>query len=121
MPSLRETLDRLLAIPGVRAAVLVGRDGLPLEAAGRGDARFLDMLGAFGASALGTAEALGHELGGGATIGTLLEYEDALVSVSTLGEFAAVVTLAENAASLGTIRQVVRASRDELLRVLDSR
>jgi len=56
MPSLRDTLGRLLAIPGVRASVLVGRDGLPIETAGRGDERFLELLGALGASALGTTE-----------------------------------------------------------------
>lgn len=121
MPSPRDTLGRLLAIPGVRASVLVGRDGLPIETAGRGDERFLELLGALGASALGTTEALGHELGQGETVGTLLEYENALVSVEPLGDFAAVVTLAENAASLGGIRQLVRGNRDELLRTLDGR
>ena len=119
MPSIRDALGRFLAIPGVRAAVLVGRDGLPIEETGRGDARFLETLGAMGASALGTAEALAHELAGGQTVAAILEYEDALVSVDPLGEFAAVVTLAENAASLGTIRQMVRSNRDDLLRLLD--
>jgi predicted regulator of Ras-like GTPase activity (Roadblock/LC7/MglB family) len=121
MPSLRDALERLLAIPGVRTAVLVARDGLPIEAVGRGDGRFHDMLGAMGASALGTTEALGSDLGQGRTVGTILEYENALVSVDPLGEFAAVVTLSENAASLGRIRQTVRGSRDELLRILDAR
>ena len=121
MPSLREELGRLLAIPGVRAAVLVGRDGLPIESSGRGDERFLEMLGALGAGALGTTEALAAELGQGRTVGTLLEYENALVSIDPVGEFAAVVTLAENAASLGRIRDTVRSSREELLRVLDAR
>lgn len=121
MPSLRDTLGRLLAIPGVRAVVLVGRDGLSIETSGRGDERFLDMLGAMGASALGTTEALGHELGQGQTVGALLEFENALVSVDPVGDFAAVVTLAENAASLGSIRQMVRGSRGELLRALDAR
>jgi len=121
MPSVRDALASLLAIPGVRATVLVGRDGLSIEATGRGDERFLDMLGAMGASALGTTEALAAELGQGRTVGAILEFESALVSVDPLGEFAAVVTLAENAASLGRIRQAVRSSRDELLRILDAR
>ena len=61
MPGLRDVLARLLAIPGVRAAVLVGREGLPIEIAGRGDQHFLESLGAHGASALGTTEALGQD------------------------------------------------------------
>ena len=121
MAGLRDVLARLLAIPGVRAAVLVGREGLPIEIAGRGDQRFLESLGAHGASALGTTEALGHELGGGLPIAALLEYEDALVSVDPLGDYAAVVTLAESAASLASIRQLIYASRDDILRQLDLR
>ncbi len=119
MPSLRESLSRLLSIPGVSAAVLVGRDGLPIETAGRGEPRFLEALGALGASVLATTEALGTELGQGATVATLMEYEGALVSVDPLGDYAAVVTLAESAASLGALRRAVRTSRDEVLRQLD--
>jgi predicted regulator of Ras-like GTPase activity (Roadblock/LC7/MglB family) len=121
MANVREVLSRLLAVPGVRAAVLVGREGLLIEAAGRGDAHVFEALGALGASALSTAEALGQEISPGATVGTLLEYERALVSADALGEYAAVVTLAENAASLGRIRQTLRASRDDFLRALDAR
>lgn len=120
MPSLRDALARFLTIPGVSAVVLVGRDGLKIEAAGRGDARFHDMLGAFGASALGATEALGHDLAQGGVVGAILEYDNALVSVDALGAYAAVVTLAENAASLGGIRSAVRGSRDEILRLLDA-
>ena len=121
MPSIRDALSRLLAIPGVRSAVLVGREGLPIEVAGRGDERFLETLGALGASALGTTEAVGQELAQGQVVAAIMEYESALVSVDPVGEFAAVVTLAESAASLGSIRQMVRGSRDELLRLLDMR
>ncbi len=121
MASLQDALGRLLAIPGVHSTVLVGRDGLPIEASGRGDERFHDMLGAMGASAMGTTEALAAELGQGHTVGTILEFEHALVSVDPLGDLAVVVTLADNAASLGRIRQTVRSSRDELLQLLDAR
>lgn len=121
MSSPREVLSRLIEIPGVRAAVLVGREGLLIESAGRGDERTREALGALGASALSVADALGAELGSAPTVATLLEYEDALVSVDPLGEFATVVTLAENAASLGRVRHTLRASQAELLRLLDLR
>ena len=65
MASLRDMLGRVLAVPGVQATVLVGREGLPIELAGRGDPRFFEALGALGASALGTAEALGQRTGPG--------------------------------------------------------
>lgn len=121
MAGLRDALSRLLAIQGVRATVLAGREGLPIEAVGRGDARLFDALAALGASALSTADALAQELPAGATVGAIMEYERALVSVDPLGEYAAVVTLADGPASLGRIRQAVQAGRDELLRLLDAR
>lgn len=121
MASLRDILGRVLAVPGVQASVLVGREGLPIEMAGRGDARFLEALGAYGASALGTAEGLGAELSQRGSAGVVLEYETALVAVEPLGEYAAMVTLAESAASLGRVRHTVRASADEILRLLDMR
>ena len=121
MPNLKDALTRLLAIPGVRATVLVGRDGLPIESAGRGDGRFHDDVGAMGASALGTTEALGQALGAGRTVAVLLEYEDVLVSVDPLSEYVALVTLAESAASLGLIRHTLHANRQEILHLLDMR
>lgn len=120
MSNLRDQLGRLLTVPGVRAAVVVGREGLPVEAAGRGDQHFFDALGALGASALGTTDAMGHELDAGATKGTLLEFEHAFVSIDPLGEYAAVVTLADGPASLTGIRQLVLSSRTDLLRALDT-
>lgn len=119
MPSLRDHLARILAVPGVRAVVVVGRDGLMVDAAGRGDQHLFEALGALGASALGTTEALGQELGSGATVGTLLEFEGALVTADPLGEYAAVVTLAENAASLGRVRHTLHTTRSDLLSALD--
>jgi len=121
MASPRDILARLIEVPGVRATVLVGREGLLIESAGRGDERLCEALGALGASALGATEALGAELGAGPTVGVVLEYDDALVTVDPIGEFATVVTLAENAASLGRVRHTLRASQAELLRLLDLR
>lgn len=121
MASLRDLLSRVTQIQGVRAVVLAGREGLPLEATGRGDTQLFETLAALGASALQTTESLGQAMPVGATLGTVLEYERALVRVDPLGEFAAIVTLLENAASLGRIRQTVQASRDDILRELDAR
>lgn len=118
MPGLRDVMERVLTVPGVQATVLVGREGLPIAAVGRGDDRLFEALGALGASALGTTEALGRELGQGGTVGAVLEYERSLVSVDPLGQYAVAVTLAENASSLGRVRHTLRANRDEILRAL---
>ena len=120
MASVRDSLMRLLSVPGVRVAVLVGREGLPIEAAGRADPHLVEALGALGASALGTTEALGHDVAGGATVAALLEYETCLVSVHPVGGYAALVTLAENATSLTGIRRTLSTIQGELLQVLDA-
>jgi len=119
MAKLQDLLGRALAVPGVRASALVGREGLLIASAGRGTERLFEALGALGASALNVADALGQEIGQGLLISTILEYERGLVSVTPYGEFAAVVTLAENAASLGGLRQVLRAIEQEVLVTLE--
>ncbi len=121
MASLREALSRLLVIPGVRAAALAGREGLLIETAGRADRRLFEALAALGASIASSADALGQEVNTGANVATILEYDGAIVSIDPAGEFAIVITLAENAASLGRIRHTLASSQDELLRLLDLR
>jgi hypothetical protein len=100
--------------------VLAGREGLTIDAMGQGEARLFEALGALGASALGTSESLGQELGAGAAVGVILEYEGGLVSVDPVGPYAALVTLAESAASLGRLRHALATARGDLLRALDT-
>lgn len=120
MPTVRDQLAHVLALPGVRAVVLAGRDGLTIDATGHGDQRLFDALGALGASAFGTTEALGQEIGGGGAVGAIFEYESSLVSVDPMGLFAILVTLLESAANLGRLRHAVHTVRADLLRALDA-
>jgi uncharacterized protein len=120
MPGLRDTLAKFLQIPGVRAAVLTGREGLRVEAVSKADERLADALSALGATALSTTEALGQELSAGATIGAILEYESGMVCVDPLGDYAALVVLASDASSLARIRQTMHALRTDMLRSLDA-
>ena|SRR5437660_3203126 len=119
MVDLKQTLSRFLTIPGVRLAVLVGRDGLLIEGVTRDGKENMEAVGAIMTSSLNTAEALGQEIARGNVVGTLMEYERGLVSVDPLGDFALVVTLFDSASSLGRIRHTVKASRGEILEVLD--
>jgi predicted regulator of Ras-like GTPase activity (Roadblock/LC7/MglB family) len=119
MPELKETLARFLTIPGVRAALLVGRDGLTIEGVGQGNEAIFECLSAMSSSGLNAAEALGRELARGQLIGTLMEYEGGLVSIDPLGDFAMVVTLADSPASLGLVRYTIKRSRAALIEALD--
>ena len=119
MVDLKQTLSRFLAIPGVRLAVLVGRDGLLIEGLTREGKEDMEAVGAIMTTSMNTAEALGQEIARGNVVGALMEYEHGLVSVDPLGDFALVVTLFDNAASIGRVRHLVKASRNEILDALD--
>lgn len=119
MVDLKQTLSRFLSIPGVRLAVLVGRDGLMIEGLARDGKEDMEAVGAMMTSSLNTAEALGQDIERGNVVGVLHEYEHGLVSVDPLGEFALMVTMFDNAASIGRVRHMVKTSRTEILEALD--
>jgi uncharacterized protein len=119
MVDLKQTLSRFLSIPGVRLAVLVGRDGLMIEGLTREGKEDMEAVGAIMTTGLSTAEALGQEIGRGSVVGALMEFEHGLVSVDPLGDFALVVTLSDNASSIGRVRHMVKTSRNEILEALD--
>ncbi|HLI09842.1 MAG TPA: roadblock/LC7 domain-containing protein [Ktedonobacteraceae bacterium] len=119
MVDLKQTLSRFLAIPGVKQAILVGRDGLLIEGLTRDGKEDMEAIGAIMSTGLSTADALGQEISRGSVVGVLMEYERGLVSVDPLGDFALVVTLSDNASNIARIRHVVKASRNEILEALD--
>ena len=119
MIDLKQTLSRFLAVPGVRQAILVGRDGLLIEGLTRDGKDDMEAVGAIMSTALNTAEALGQEIARGSLVGVLVEFENGLVSVDPLGDFALVVTLSDNASNIARIRYLVKASRNEILDALD--
>ena len=68
---------------------------------------------------ISTAEALGQEIARGGVVGVIMEYENALVSVEPLGDFALMVTLSDNASSIARVRHLIKTSRNEILEALD--
>ncbi|GHO43167.1 roadblock/LC7 domain-containing protein [Ktedonospora formicarum] len=119
MVDLKQTLSRFLAIPGVRQAIIVGRDGLMIEGMTRDGKEDMEAVGAIMTTGLSTAEALGQEIARGSVVGVIMEYEHGLVSVDPLGDFALMVTLFDSASNLGRVRHLVRTSRGEILEALD--
>jgi len=119
MIDLKQTLNRFLAIPGVRQAILVGRDGLMIEGLTRDGKGDMEAVGAIMTTGLSTAEALGQEISRGNVVGVLMEFENGLVSVDPLGDFALMVTLSDNASNIGRVRHLVKTTRTEILEALD--
>ena len=119
MVDLKQTLSRFLSIPGVRQAILVGRDGLMIEGLTHDGKDDMEAVGAIMTTGLSTAEALGKEIARGSVIGVLMEYENGLVSVDPLGDFALMVTLSENASNIARVRHLIKTTRNEILEALD--
>jgi uncharacterized protein len=119
MVDLKQTLSRFLSIPGVWQAILVGRDGLMIEGLTRDGKDDMEAVGAIMTTGLSTAEALGQEISRGSVIGVLMEYENGLVSVDPLGDFALLITLSDNASNIARVRHLIKTSRNEILDALD--
>ena len=119
MVDLKQMLSRFLAIPGVRQAILVGRDGLLIESMTREGKEDTEAVGAVTTTSFSTAEALGKEISRGSLVGVIMEYEHGLVSIEPLGDFALMVTLSDNASNIGRVRHLVKSSRREILEALD--
>jgi predicted regulator of Ras-like GTPase activity (Roadblock/LC7/MglB family) len=119
MVDLKQTLGRFLAVPGVRQAILVGRDGLMIEGMTRDGKEDMEAVGAITSSGLSAAETLGQEISRGNVVGVIMEFEHGLVSVDPLGDFALMVTLSDNASNIGRVRHLVKTSRNEILEALD--
>ena len=117
--ALKDILGRFVAIDGVRALVITGREGLVI---GQTDLPLPDAesLAAYGAAALAAAEALGSETRRSALVGIVVEYGDALVSIDPLGELAATVARLDTAGALVPLRQNLRQWRGDLLAALDA-
>ena len=62
---------------------------------------------------------VGLEISRGSVIGVLMEYENGLVSVDPLGDFALLVTLSDNASNIARVRHLIKTSRNEILEALD--
>src|SRR5690242_843136 len=73
MVDLKQMLSRFLTIPGVRLAVLVGRDGLLIEGLSRDGKEDMETVGAYMTTGLNTAEALGQEISRGGVVGVLTD------------------------------------------------
>src|SRR5438046_7490556 len=119
MVDLKQTLSRFVSIPGVREAILVGRDGLMIEGLTRDGKDDMEAVGAIMTTGISTAEALGQEIARGSVVGVLMEYEHGLVSVDPLGDFALMVTLSQNASNIDRVRHLAKTSRSEILDSLD--
>jgi CheY-like chemotaxis protein len=103
MASIRSILQDFTKLQGVTAVCLVGRDGFLLDSiAGRGIDT--EMIGAIASNGFGASESMGRQLGKGAMVMTMSEFERGPVMSSPVGPDSLLVIIADKDANLGMIR-----------------
>jgi len=102
-----QVLQEILNVPGIKALVVVGRDGFVIETAGTLGALDLDTLGASVAMLLSGAESMGAEMKLSAFNTLTLEAANAMIMCTPVGE-ALLVILAPDSKTLGMIRLQIK-------------
>lgn len=113
MATVKELLTEFTKLQGVNAVCLVGRDGFLLESIAKTgfDA---EMIGAIASSGFGTSESMGRQLGKGAMLMSMIEFDDGPVLFSPVGSDAIFVIIADKDANLGMVRMKLKKHVHEL-------
>ncbi len=106
-------LKDVCEIPGLEAAVVVGRDGFVIESEGSSEEIELDMLGACLATAVNGIEDMGREMEVNRMQDLFIEYGDATIICRPIGD-AIVALVAPDASKLGIIRYKIKGFAKEL-------
>jgi predicted regulator of Ras-like GTPase activity (Roadblock/LC7/MglB family) len=95
MASIREQLDEMVQVEGIKAVVVIGRDGFVIDAATEGAAMDAETLGAVISASLSTADMVGAELGLGNLNRGMVEFRDYVLLVNQLGVDAVLAVMAD--------------------------
>jgi hypothetical protein len=111
--SITDVLRSLLDVPGIRSAVVVGRDGFVIEEAGDIKEFNPESLGASMAQATNAIERMGQELDIQNFRDMFVEYGGALIIGRPVGD-ALLAIVAPDASQLGSIRYMIKSHIEEL-------
>jgi twitching motility two-component system response regulator PilG len=115
LPDLKASLGQLAAMPGVRLAALVDREGFLIDAAGQLGVG-AEVAGALAACLAESSEGIGREMGQGALLSTILEYEGGMVLLHGAGPSAILAAVLSDPTALGKVRYYVKKALPEILR-----
>ncbi len=117
MSELKARLDNLAAVPGVRLAMVVGRDGFIVDASGQ-PTPDLEVPAAHVASAFVGCEAVGTTSDYGALERAIFEFAQGALVVQRLGQATALVLFLSPDAVVGRIRHQAKDMAAALTEVL---
>ncbi len=108
-----DIFKEIVEIPGLEAAIVVGRDGFVIESAGNVPGMELDALGGCLATAISGIENMGKELKIKAFQDLFIEYGGATILCRPTGD-TVIAMVAPDASQLGSIRYRIKTHLAEL-------
>ncbi len=115
MSEIEDQLQELIKITGIVTAVVVGSDGFAIAGVSRDGTTDTEEVAAVMSSGLASAKHLGGDLNVGSLKQGMLEYEDGVLVMASLGEHALLGVLCDQTASLGMVRFEIKRRAKELM------
>jgi predicted regulator of Ras-like GTPase activity (Roadblock/LC7/MglB family) len=110
---MKDLLDKFRAIRGVDVAAVVGVDGLVIESAARPGVD-VDAIAAIASNGLLLADALGRQIERGGARQTIVEYDEGVLLLESLGDEGMMLVLSHDPNDLGRIRYTARQHKPAL-------
>jgi predicted regulator of Ras-like GTPase activity (Roadblock/LC7/MglB family) len=111
-------LQSLVAVEGIRTAVVVSRDGFVIDEASAKGAVDAEAIGAVISTGVGSGFAMGHELELGELTQGMFEYQGGFIIMSLASPEAILAVVTEPTANLGNARYQVKKRMPELAKAL---
>ena len=101
--SSKKILNNLLALQGVSAVAVIGRDGFVIESESKSDID-LDALGAVVSTGYGSSEVMASEMNLGNIAQTMIECEQGKILMADCGGHSVLAVIADSNAIIGNVR-----------------
>jgi uncharacterized protein len=104
MANLKSQLGDFAKVDGINAAVVVGRDGFVIEGISNDGRLDVEAVGAVISTGLGSSEVMGRELSVGSLTQSMIEFDNGVLVMGTLGKDALLCLVCQPGANLGNVR-----------------
>jgi predicted regulator of Ras-like GTPase activity (Roadblock/LC7/MglB family) len=118
MANLKNQLNDFAKVEGINAAVVVGRDGFVIEGISNDGKLDVEMVGAVISTGLGSSEVMGRELRVGALTQSMIEFDDGVLVMGTLGKDSLLCLVCQQGANLGNVRLQLKKRAPDLASAL---
>ncbi|MFC1834855.1 roadblock/LC7 domain-containing protein [Thermodesulfobacteriota bacterium] len=118
MAGIKDLLGEFTKVEGVKTAVVVGRDGFVIEGITTDASHDVEAVGAVISTGLATAEIMGKDLAVGAMSQGMLEYDNGVLLMGSLGQYALLCIVCAPGSNLGMVRVQIKKYSPLLLEEL---